>query len=108
MRCTDVIDKFYDNDIAKNYTSYIGQQIDKVIKCLSENHIILSYKLSDLKNTDVIIWESKRDKCAHVTIFNDNKFYYISKRGEVKVHQVLLTYKNILIPRYIVRLGGRK
>lgn len=107
MRCTDIIDKFYDG-IARNYTDYIGQQIDKVMGNLSVDHVILPYKLPDLKNMDVIIWESKRDRCAHVTIFNNNKFYYVSKQGEIKVHQVLLTYKNMLIPKYIVRLEGCK
>ena len=103
MHCTDIIDKFYKNKIAKNYIKCIGQRLNKVVADLSQSHFIQPYKINDLCNNDVVLWENKKDKCAHITIYYNNKFYYISQQG-IKMHQVLLSYKSILRPMYIIRL----
>lgn len=104
MNCTNVIDHYY-NDIAKNYTIYIGQALDSVIKSLSINHIVKDYKINELRNSDIVLWESKRDKMAHVTVYNECRFYCSTNQG-AKAHPVLLNYKGMLKPKYIVRLEG--
>lgn len=105
MCCTDIIDKYY-KDIAKNYIKYIGRSIDEVINDLQKTHIVKQYKISTLQNNDIVIWQSNKDKLAHVTVYKDYKFYYMSSGG-VKVHKVLLKYINMLKPKYIVRLESK-
>ena len=102
MQCTDIIDNFY-NNIAVQYKSYIGQTIDVVIKGLAVNHVILPYRIKDLQNSDVIVWRSARDNIAHVTVYNDYRFYCAAK-DKIKSHEVLLMYRGMLKPKYIVRL----
>ena len=103
MICTEIVDNYY-NDIAKNYIKYIGQRLEVVILDLSKNHIVKPYKLCDLQNNDVVVWRSRKDNMAHVTIYNKNRFFYSSPKG-IKMHQVLLNYKKMLLPKYIIRLG---
>lgn len=103
MQCTDIINKFYDNEIAKNYVKYIGRKLNEVIIDLAQNHLVQSYKIKDLCDNDIILWENRKDKCAHITVYYDNKFYCTSQQG-MKMHQVLLSYKSMLRPKYIVRL----
>ena len=102
MYCTDIVDSFF-NNIAYKYKKYIGQNIDNVIKDLSLTHIITPYKLKSLQNNDIVIWRSTKDNCAHVTGYRNNKFYSTSKNG-IKEHKVLISYRRILIPEYIIRL----
>lgn len=104
MSCVDIIDIYYCN-LAQNYQKYVGQSIDVVIEELSKHHVVKEYRLKNLKNNDIVIWKSKKDHMAHVTVYSKNTFFYISKK-EVKSHPVLLQYKNMLMPKFIVRLGG--
>lgn len=103
MDCTDIVGHYY-GGIVQNYKKYIGQSLKKVMQNLAKSHIILPYQIALLQDNDVVIWENKKDKNAHVTVFNDNKFLYSSPQG-VKKHPVMLKYKKILRPKYIIRLG---
>ena len=75
MHCTDIVDKFYDKIVHK-YEKYIGQNVDNVIAELSKNHIILPYHLTDLRDNDIILWQRRKDKSAHVTGYKKHYFYF--------------------------------
>lgn len=105
MKCTDIVAEYY-KGISQNYIKYIGRSINEVINDLSKTHIVKQYKINILQNNDIIIWQSSKDKLAHVTAYNNNKFYCMSLQG-IKVHQVLLTYKGMLKPKYIIRLENK-
>lgn len=100
--CVSIVDEYY-NNIAKNYLKYIGQSLKTVVKELSKTHVVKPYKIKDLQDSDAVLWKSKRDNLAHIMIYNNNQFFYSSPEG-IKSHQVLLKYKNMLEPLYIVRL----
>lgn len=100
--CTSVIDKFYDG-IGESYIKYIGKTLERVVKDLSITHIVEPYKLCDLQDSDVVLWSSRRDKMAHVTVYYNSKFYHATPEG-VKERPVLVKYKDMLKPKYIVRL----
>ena len=72
-RCTDIVGSFYDDLEKEDYRQYIGQSINTVIEKLNRTHIVIPYRIDDLKNRDGIIWKSKGDSRAHIGIYNDKR-----------------------------------
>jgi hypothetical protein len=102
MNCTDIIDEYYDN-IAKNYIKYASLTTDEIIMQLSKAHVVIPYKIEDVQNYDIVLWDIK-NKCAGLSIYNNGDFYFSSKEGI----NVLPSFPNYIIkdvyPQYIIRL----
>lgn len=101
MDCVDILNNYHGN-IADGFKRYIGDTLINVVADLRLTYEVLPYRICDLKNGDVIIWKSRTDNCAHVNIFHDN-YFHNGTPGGIKKHPVLLQYRHLVKPKYIVR-----
>lgn len=101
--CVDIISHFYEINVQYLY-QFIGQSLAKVIRNLPKEYIALPYRICDLTEKDVVFWESKRDKNAHITVFSQDRFFYTTPDKGLKSYAAKLQYRRISIrPKYIIR-----